>query len=262
MFLLLRIAQNAFKNYCPELVDFVAELSYELFNSLFTKSKCVFDAVAFFLNPHGRDGFKNGYFQWGCCPSNKYFKHYDFLYAEDNNDYYSFGDYEKTKSHNVWIENSVLLKPEEEDYVRPYLWSILSFYSKPEKDISSKKIKLHSFSSTVKETKLISNAPFDTIISTSENINNSKKFLDHKKELLEILNSSLYAFCSLEKPEYISKKKLKSKRKRITINKKSKKNKHEIDDVNCSSESEHELFKEERKYGKICRRKFFRGRIK
>jgi hypothetical protein len=80
LILYLRIIQNNFEYTCPNLVEWVAELSYQVFEKFFLGEKGIYNCLTFFLTSHGRDSIQKGYMQWGpSADSLKFFNFYEFL---------------------------------------------------------------------------------------------------------------------------------------------------------------------------------------
>lgn len=189
LILILRLCQNIFQHNCPVLVNFICELSLEIFLNFIINDKGAQNIVAFALSPQGRDGFRKGYMQWGPNSDSPYFKFYDFLFDNGENEYYSFGDQKVTPDCFRWIEDITKLKSSGDKSLRPYLQYIVDFFGEGS---SRSKISndCHKQESPTKPINMSDKSkPFETILFSTQSIVNSSSntFNEHKKKLLSLL---------------------------------------------------------------------------
>jgi hypothetical protein len=143
--------------------------------------------------------------QW-CCnrTSNIFFQYYQFLFSEDDFEYYSYGNINKTTERENKKKKLTSLEPNEELELKPYLYTILKFYhlkNDDEKDILSiPKENIFSNEENVgicknNSSKFFSEEPFNSIFTELDDVNKEQKtFAFHKQEILKILSSSLSEF--------------------------------------------------------------------
>jgi hypothetical protein len=175
-----------------------------VFLKFFIGNKGIYNLVSFILTPHGRDGFQKGYMQWGPLPadsdSGKYLKHYDFLYSGDALEYYSYGDERKTGSREEWLSSYPIIEAPDKRQLRPYLLPILNFFHPEDNEACEPKISQNKTPNPILTSPprnvvgvFSPLKPFETVLSSTQtdDTNSSKRFYEHKEELLRILSFEL-----------------------------------------------------------------------